>query len=255
MTPQIGTEKEMLLDFNSFEEKLGTWAKKFRPFFESKEMWDIMQKIKEDAKEDTIVPLSKDTFNVFKTTEQRKLKVIFYLQDPYPRMYKGGVPHATGIAMDCSHTPNGKLQPSLELFYDAVERETGKKVTRDKSLQYLHDQGVMMLNTDLTCKLNKSQSHEGLWLPFQKYFLEEIMGADTHIIYVLCGKSSKKMKPYITPFARVLEVEHPAAAAHRNGDWESKGIFKQINNILRDNDQEMIVWDKKEWEEVDDLPF
>lgn len=259
--PETVLDTPQKLDYESFVPKLGSWAPHFKKFIEEEEMWKIMEKIREDAwypdgrRKETIVPLPKDTFRAFSTTNKADLRVIFYLQDPYPKAYKGGVPHATGIAMDCRNSPNGKLQPSLDLFYDAIENQYDKKVERCKSLEYLHEQGVMMLNTDLTCKLNKTSSHEGLWLPFQKYFLEEVMGTETHVIYVLAGKVSQKMKRYITPFARILEVEHPAAAAHRNGDWNYDGIFKKINNILKDNNLSPILWDKKEWDEYKEPPF
>ena len=260
------TEK---LDYTTFESKLGEWALKFKPFIESKEMWDIMQTIKSDAFEERkdkdgnkvlvrkeyIVPNSADTFRAFATTRPSDLKVIFYLMDPYPRKYKNGAFQATGIAMDCSNSPDGKLQPSLDNFYDAIDNEFGGKCERSKSLQYLHEQGVMMLNTDLTCKLNKTQSHEGLWEPFQKYFLEEVLRSDTQVIYVLCGKASLRMKKYINPFCKIFELSHPAAAAHTHTDWDSKGVFKKINMILKENNGYEVFWDKKAWDEYKEPPF
>lgn len=243
------------LDYEKFKDKLGAWAPKFKSFIEGEEMWKIYERIREDAQKDMIVPMSKDTFRAFSITNPSDVKVIFYLQDPYPRLYKGGIPQATGIAMDCSNAPNGKLQPSLELFYYAIDRELDKKVKRSPSLTYLHEQGVMLLNTDLTCKVNKTSSHEGLWTSFHKYFLEEVLQSDTHIIYVLCGKVSQKMARYINPFAKVLETEHPAAASHRNGDWNSEGIFRKINQILKENNTQEVFWDKTEWDEFSEPPF
>lgn len=243
------------LDFNSFAGKFGEWADKFRPFIEGKEMWDIMQKIKADSAKETIVPASKDTFRAFATTSPSNLKVVFYLMDPYPRKYSNGTFQATGIAMDCSNSPDGKLQPSLTQWYDAISRSEGRKVNYSPSLEYLHQQGVMLLNTDLTCKLNKTQSHEGLWEPFQKYFLEEVIGSDTGIVYVLCGKASLKMERYINPFCKIYKLAHPAAAAHTNTDWEDKGIFKTINKILGDNNGYTIYWDKDKWDEINEPPF
>ena len=61
-------------------------------------------------------------------------------------------------------------KPSLELFYKGIENDLDMKVDKSPSLLYLQDQGVMMLNTDLTCKLNKTASHKKLWEPFQKFF-------------------------------------------------------------------------------------
>lgn len=85
------------LDYESFKDKMGAWALKFKPFIEGKEMWDIYQTLKKDAASGTIVPKSLDTFRAFRIVDPRNLKVLFYLQDPYPRAYKDGTPHATGL--------------------------------------------------------------------------------------------------------------------------------------------------------------
>lgn len=258
------------LNFNSFKDKLGDWAEKFKPFIESKEMWDIMQRIKADAfdekinkegkkiivRREVIVPESSDTFRAFSTIRPCDLKVIFHLQDPYARYYKDTkIMQATGIAMDCSNSPDGKLQPSLDNWYDAIGNEYETEITRSKSLQYLHEQGVMMLNTDLTCKLNKTASHEGLWEPFMKYFLEEVIGSDTGIIHILCGKSSLRMEKYINPFCTIFKLSHPAAASHSHVTWDSRGTFKMINKILNERNGYAIFWDKKAWDEYKKCPF
>lgn len=243
------------LDFNSFAGKLGAWAEKLRPFIESEAMWTIMQKIKTDSMSDTIVPKSTDTFRAFATTVPDNVKVMFYLMDPYPRKYSNGEFQATGIAMDCTNSPDKKIQPSLVKWYDAISSSEGYKVNYSPSLQYLHDQGVMLLNTDLTCKLNKTQSHEKLWEPFQKYLLEDVLGSDTGIIYVLCGKASLRMKRYINPFCKTFELSHPAAASHISTDWDYKNIFKTINKILGENNGYTIYWDKDKWDEASEPPF
>lgn len=262
ITSSPSTDK---LDFQTFIPKLGEWAPKFKPFIESKQMWDIMQTVKQDAFKEGVVPKSSDTFRAFATTRPCDIKVIFYLMDPYPRMYKEGkIPQATGIAMDCSNSPDRKLQPSLENWYDAIEKELNDNndpndmditINRSPSLQYLHEQGVMLLNTDLTCKLNKTSSHEGLWEPFQKYFLQEVVGADTQIIYVLCGKASLRMEKYINPFCRIFKLTHPAAASHTHTDWDSKGVFTKINKILGDNNGDHIFWNKDAWDAYKNPPF
>lgn len=256
------TEK---LDFESFKPKFGVWADKFKPFIESKAMWDIMQKVKQDAmkvydKEKGVyigvVPKSSDTFRAFATTRPGDVKVIFILMDPYPRRYKDGSFQATGIAMDCSNSPDGKLQPSLEFFYDAMDRELSKKVERSKSLEYLHEQGVMMYNSDLTCKLGKTESHAGVWREFQKYFLGEVMYGTTGIIYVLCGDASHKLERFINPLGNyIFKLTHPSSAQYGSGVWDSKGIFMKINNILKDNNDFEIMWDKRDWDEFSTPPF
>lgn len=174
---------------------------------------------------------------------------------PYPRKYSNGAFQATGIAMSCDNSPDGKIQPSLVNWYDAISKSEGNKVNYCPSLEYLHEQGVMLLNTDLTCKLNKTTSHEKLWEPFQKYFLEEVVGSDTHIVYVLCGKASLRMEKYINPFCKIFKISHPAAAAHTHTDWDAEGVFEKINNIIWAHNRFHIYWDKNKWEESKKLPF
>lgn len=256
--------EEKRLEYEKFKDAFGEWAPKFKPFIEGKEMWDIYQTLKSDSMRETIVPKSSDTFRAFRTTKPADLKVVFYLMDPYPRKYKDGTFQATGIAMDCSNSPDKKIQPSLENWYGAIENEINnnndphskdQRVMRSPSLEYLHEQGVMLLNTDLTCKLNKTESHKGLWEPFQKYFLEEVVGADTGIIYVLCGKSSLRMEKYINPFCKIYKLTHPAAASHTHTDWDSKHVFTNINTILKDRNGFQIYWDKNDWDAYCDPPF
>lgn len=69
------------LDFETFKDKMGKWAPRFKSFIEGKEMWEIYQKIKADSVGNTIVPKSSDTFRAFKTVDPKNLKVIFYLMD------------------------------------------------------------------------------------------------------------------------------------------------------------------------------
>ena len=259
------------MNYQTFEEPLGGWAHKMRPFIESKEMWELYQKIKDDAKKDMIVPRSTETFRAFKACDPSELKVIFYLQDPYPRLYKDGTPQACGIAMDCRNSPDGKIQPSLELWYDAIDRYLEKeepmdgyssetvKVLRTGNLDYLHEQGVMLLNTDLTCKMGKTGSHEGYWRDFHRYFLQEVMYGTTGIIYVLCGKTSHTMEEFINPLGNyIFKLEHPMAAGHRGDDvWRDEGIFGKINKILTENNGQnyRIHWDKPSWEFFKEPPF
>lgn len=244
------------LDYEDFAGMFGQWAEIFKPFIESKEMWDIYQRLKTDAQKEIIVPSSDMTFRAFSKTPPDRLKAIFFLMDPYPRRYKNRVNQATGVAMDCSNSPDGSIQPSLEIFYDGIEKDLSIKVERSPSLDYLLDQGVMMLNTDLTCKLNKTASHERVWEPFQRFFLQEL-SKRTGLIYVLAGNSSHRMERFIPqPIGNhIFKIEHPMAAGHKHMDWNHKGIFKSINKILKENNHAAIHWDKREWDKYQEPPF
>lgn len=248
---------ENRMDYSEFEPLFGKWAYKFKPFIESKEFFDIYQRLKADSLAgEKILPTPDRTFRTFQQSDPQNVKVVFLLMDPYPRLYKDKTPQATGIAMDCSNSPDGKLQPSLTYFYDAISREMEEKVQYSPSLQYLQDQGCLMLNTDLTVKYNKTGSHERLWEPFQKFFLQEVMGSYTGIIYVLCGKSSHRMDRYIMPLSNyIFKLDHPSSAQYGSEKWDSEGIFNKINDILLGNNgkETLILWNRVEFEQF--VPF
>lgn len=245
------------LNYSSFENKLGSWAPYFKEFIEDPEgMIKIYENIRNDSQKEVIVPKSDVTFRAFSTCRKEDLSVIFYLMDPYPRMYRTKETQATGIALDCSNSPDGKIQPSLIHWYNALDKEYGKSFERSPDLSYLHEQGIMLLNTDLTCKLGKTSSHEGVWRSFQKYFLETVMRSETGIVYVLCGKSSHKLEEFINPLGNyIFKISHPNAAEHSRTDWDTDGVFKKIDRILWENNKKRIFWNRKDWEEYKEPPF
>lgn len=232
-----------MLDYNEFAPLFGDWAGLFQPFIEGEEMEKIYQKLK--SEKEKIVPSSDVTFRSFAESSPHNIKSVWYLMDPYPKRYKDKTNQATGIPLDCSNSKDHVLQPSLQQFWKGLMKDTGKKVEETIHLDYLLDQGILLLNTDLTCKLNKTGSHSGLWDPFQKFFLEQIMGKKTGIIYVLAGKESHKMEKYITPIGNYIwKTDHPMAAEHRHTEWDAKKVFTKTNQILTEHKKDPIEWDR-----------
>ena len=164
---------------------------------------------------------------------------------PYYQV-KDGIYVADGIAMSCSNTE--KEQPSLTLFYDAIEDDIYKglnlEMQRFADLKYLCNQGVMLLNTALTTEMNKPGSHKELWKPFMVYLLEEIFSKkENGIIFILAGKQSQYYAKYINPLQHyIIEVEHPAAASHKMRKWQHEKIFSKINYILKTNGKSEVDW-------------
>jgi uracil DNA glycosylase len=149
--------------------------------------------------------------------------------------------------MSCSIT--GHIQPSLEQFYKAMEEELfdGLNVHMIKTpdLSYLANQGVLLFNTSLTCEMNKPGSHNKLWEPFMKYLFEEVI-ITTGMPVVFLGKEATKVERYLSPFTWVIKVSHPASASYNNTNWDSEGMFTNVNKILKDNNNEFINWIKTE---------
>ena len=226
-----------------------SWHSKMRPFIESEECDKIYAHLKDRSRKGhKVAPLASNVYRCFLETPLTDLKVILVGMCPY-HTEKNGVFVADGLLMGCSNTD--RIQPSLQQFYDAVERDVynGLKLTSIKGpdVSYLAKQGVLMLNAALTTEINKAGSHMAIWEPFMKYFFEEVVAAEGAPI-VFLGKEAAKLEKYASPFTWVFKISHPASAAYKNSEWDSEGTFTKVSKILKDNNNFNIEW-------LDKVPF
>lgn len=182
-----------------------------------------------------IYPSSANMFRCFKECPLDKLKVVFVGQDPY---YQPNV--ADGLAFSCSKTL--KLQPSLKLIYDEIDRTVyfPTPVERDPDLKYLAEQGVVLLNSALSVEAYKPDSHTDLWAPFIQYLIPAILRHFPDTIFVFVGGRAKGFMSLCK--GRKMGVIHPAAAAHRGGRWDCEDIFNRINQELKSLGKDQITW-------------
>ena len=247
------------MDIQEVAPYLGTWADKLAPFVISPEFDEIFNFLKKEGlAHKKICPEAKNVFRAFKETPYNKLKAVFLLQDPYHQIRKingKDVLVADGIPMSCSNT--GILQPSLELFYDGMEENLGKKVGRNADLTYLCNQGILLLNTSLTVELHKAGSHQGVWTKFMAYLIGDILNYYTSGLCVVAfGKhaqgTARNMMPFIHNY---FDIEHPAAASYKNRKWIHENVFTQINVVLKQNMNEEIYWDYNDYKRyLESLP-
>lgn len=218
-----------------------SWHSKVRPFIESEECDKIYEFLKKESKRGRkIAPLSSNVFRAFRETSLDNLKVVMMGMCPYHTTL-GGEYVADGLLMGCSIT--GRLQPSLEQFYGAIERELYNDVKYEKTpdVSYLASQGVLMLNAALTTEINKAGSHIALWEPFTRWFFEHMIDtAGVPIIFL--GKDAAKYERYVPPFTWKFTLSHPASASYKNTDWDTEGVFGKVNKILTDNNNYKIHW-------------
>ena len=220
-----------------------SWHSKMQPFIESEECDKIYEYLKSEAKRGKkIAPSSSVTYRCFKETSLDNLKVVMIGMCPY-HTFKDGNPVADGLLMGCSNT--GKLQPSLEKFYEGVEKELfdGLNLKYEKlaDVSYLAHQGVLMFNAALTTEINKAGSHIDLWEPFTKYLFEDVL-ATTMAPVLFLGKDAAKYERYVAPFTWHFTLSHPASASYKQTDWDTEGVFTKINKLLKDNNNVKIDW-------------
>jgi uracil DNA glycosylase len=110
---------------------------------------------------------------------------------------------------------------------------------------YLAKQGVLLFNAALTTEFNKVGSHLEIWEPFTKYVISEAL-AYTGIPIIFLGKEAGKFQRYVAPFTHSFVLDHPAYAARTNSEWETKNVFKKVNQIIWENNKYKIEWLKEQ---------
>lgn len=232
------------MNFQNFKHQLHpSWWSKLRPFIESEECDKIYAFLKAESKRGKkVAPLSMHVWRCFLETPLTDLKVVMMGMAPYHTL-KNNAPVADGLLMGCSITE--QLQPSLEQYYTAVEREfydgLNLEMIKSPDVSYLAQQGVLMLNASLTVEINKAGSHMDVWEPFIKYLFEEVIN-HLGVPILFLGKDAAKYKKYTGIFAHVFELSHPASASYKNTDWDTEGVFSKIDILLEENNGFTVQW-------------
>jgi len=231
--------EQTTINLEEIKEKLikkfeGTgWDVKLRSFIKSDDFSKIINTLyneREDGKRFT--PPLKYVFKAFEKCKLENLKVVVIGQDPYPHLNT-----ADGLAFSCSIT--GKPQPSLKHIFHAIN-ETVYKDDREHNpdLERWAEQGVLLLNTALTCQVDKVGSHYDIWQDFITYVIDMLSLTNSGIIFVFLGAKAQELESLISDSHYVLKASHPASAAYSGGKWNCNDVFNKINDILQKNNGE-----------------
>ena len=228
---------EQTINLEEIKEKLieklkpSGWAHKLKGFIQSSDFDKILETLyneREDGKRFT--PPLKDVFKAFEECPEKDLKIVFIGQDPYPQL---GV--ADGMAFSCGVTM--KPQPSLRNMFEAIEETVyqGFPTYQDPNLTRWANQGVLLLNTALTCQVDKIGSHYNIWNEFVMYVFDMLNFTNSGLIFVLLGAKAQELESIIGPNHYILKASHPASAAYTKTTWDCKNIFLRANEIIEAN--------------------
>ena len=224
----------------TIDEYFGDWMK----VLDRTETMKIMGWLK-TLNPNTLCPALPNVFRAFKLCPCRECRVVFIGQDPYPQK---GV--ATGILFGNSkETPEDKLSPSLEVVKEAaVNYEIPhQELEFDNTLESWARQGILMINSALTCEIDNIGSHVLNWRQFTLKLLRNMSAKESGIVYVLFGRQAQSFKAYInTTCNDIIEVEHPAYFA-RTGKKMPYSVFTRINELLYNRYGEKIEWYKEKF--------
>jgi uracil-DNA glycosylase len=104
-------------------------------------------------------------------------------------------------------------------------------------------QGVLMLNTVLTVRAHKPNSHKGQgWETFTDAVIKAVSDKKEPVVFVLWGAPSHKKEKLIdTKRHTLVKAAHPSPLSARNGFFGSKP-YSTINGALRKAGKNEIDW-------------
>lgn len=220
-----------------------SWA----PFF--KENMDLLEKIDSQIDGDDYNPNPENVLR-FAKKPLNECKVLILGQDTYPAK---GV--ATGRAFEVGGLSDWNVwfkQVSLknivrnlygtytgESKYTSFKDIQGKIV--DGSFRILppnelmaswSNQGVLLLNAALTCKVGEPGSHSDYWRDFTNNLLQYIDEQNQSMIYFLWGAEAKKFEPLIKN-GKIYKSRHPMMCDEKNfGDFLKNEHFEKTKGLI-----------------------
>lgn len=209
------------------------WSTKLRGFMQSSDFDQILETLYQQREQGKrFTPPLKHVFRAFEECPEKDLKVIIIGQDPYPSMNV-----ADGIAFSCGLT--GKPQPSLKFIFQEVERTVYQDwpTYQDPDLKRWANQGVLLINTALTCEIDKVGSHYNIWNDFIMYLLDMLNLTKSGLIFILLGAKAQELEAVLGQNHYILKASHPASAAYNGGKWDCNDVFNKANEILKQQNE------------------
>lgn len=188
-----------------------------------------------------VYPPMNDIYNALRYTSFSDTRVVILGQDPYH-----GMGQAHGL---CFSVKRGtKNPPSLQNIFKELYSELGIVEPECGELTGWAKQGVLLLNTTLTVRESRPQSHKGRgWEILTDRIIEIINEKTTPVVFMLWGSNARAKAKLITNSRHlILECAHPSPLSAYNG-------FFGCNHFLRANEFLSSVNEKTiDWAQIND---
>ena len=157
-------------------------------------------------------------------------------QDPY---------HGAGQAHGLCFSVNDGVAfpPSLLNICKEMADDMGKPMPASGNLQYLANQGVLLLNATLTVRSGQAGSHQGKgWETFTDAVIKTISDTKQNVVFLLWGAyAGNKSKLIDDSKHLVLKAPHPSPLSSYRGFFGCKH-FSQANAYLLEKGLQPIQW-------------
>ena len=217
-----------------------SWREKLKEELDKPYYRELVEKVREEYKNETCYPPEDKIFNALNLCPFDKVKVVIMGQDPY---------FHSGQAMGLSFSvPEGiQLPPSLQTLYRALEISLDASDKPLGDLTRWVEQGVLLLNTTLTVRKDKSNSYRKYkWRRFTDAVIRALDAEREHIVFMFWGRIAQRKERLVhvdNDRHMVLKAIHPSPlAVRRKGEWNGKEHFTCCNKYLNEHGIAPINW-------------
>ena len=211
------------------------WNNILNEILESKQYKELEDFIEDEYDKYTVFPCKENIFKALNITDFYDVKAVILGQDPY---FNAG--EADGLAFSCSKKE--KFPPSLKNIFKELQDDIGK-TTITGDLQSWAEEGVLLLNTVLTVREGKPNSHQGLgWEIFTDEIIKKLNEKRDKLVFILWGNNAISKEKLINNQKHlVLKSPHPSPLSSYRGFFGSKP-FSKTNNYLTEKGIGKIKW-------------
>jgi uracil-DNA glycosylase len=214
-----------------------SWANALSEEFEKPYFSRLNEEVKNAYSEDEIWPKKDQIFTAFSKCPFNKVRLVILGQDPYPTPG-----HAHGLCFSVQEDVN-PFPKSLNNIFKEIETDLGISPPPDGNLNRWAEQGVLLLNTILTVKAHKANSHKDFgWETFTNAVISKINIDLKGVIFILWGsQAQKKIDRIDQERHHVLKSVHPSPLSAYRGFFGCKH-FSKANELLISHDHQPINW-------------
>ena len=219
----------------------GGWDEVLRDELDKPYWSKLLESITAEHESHEVYPPWAQTFKAFELTPYDDVKVVILGQDPY---IKPGQAHGLAFSVPAGIT----IPPSLSNIRKelAADLEISLSDLPDHGdLTAWAQQGVLLLNTTLTVRRGKSNSHKAMgWETLTDAVISAISAELTGVVFILWGGAAQK-KAKLIDLARhpaPIKAAHPKAWATARNPLAGSRPFTTANRLLADAGRAPVNW-------------
>ncbi len=191
---------------------------------------ELQEFVAEERRHHEVYPPADKVFAALELTPFDRVKAVLLGQDPYH-----GRAQAHGLCF--SVLPGVRKPPSLVNILRELHADVGCPVPPHGCLVTWAENGVLMLNTVLTVRAGKPNSHKGKgWEKLTDAIIRRLSERKNPVVFLLWGSHAQAKKKVIDGERHaILEAPHPSPLAAKP--------FASCRHFSKTN-QQLAVWDK-----------